>query len=125
VQPCLPTTTPNTYIQPHHQIYLGGFGSEDEAALAYDVAAVKFRAADAQTNFPLEGYAAEMGARDKVGAWVLVAARHGLPRAASARILGAGATSRLLAAIAQHEYSSVAQMITNPGALSLWHEPFI
>jgi hypothetical protein len=58
---------PQTPQTPQTQIYLGGFGSEDEAALAYDVAAVKFRGAEAQTNFPVEGYAAEMGARDKVG----------------------------------------------------------
>jgi len=34
---------------------------------AYDVAAVKFRGVEAQTNFPFDGYTAEMGARDKVG----------------------------------------------------------
>ena len=33
---------------------------------AYDVAAVKFRGGEAQTNFPLQAYSAEMASRDKV-----------------------------------------------------------
>jgi AP2-like factor (euAP2 lineage) len=38
------------------QLYLGGFDSEEQAALAYDIAAVKCRQLDAVTNYPLENY---------------------------------------------------------------------
>ena len=41
-------------------MYLGGFDSEPQAALAYDLAAVKFRGMAAQTNFSLESYDMEI-----------------------------------------------------------------
>ncbi len=45
------------------QVYLGGFYNEEQAALAYDLAAVRFRGEGAATNFPAAGYAAELAAR--------------------------------------------------------------
>ena len=42
------------------QVYLGGFDSEEQAALAYDLAAIKCRGEEAQTNFPLDKYAQEL-----------------------------------------------------------------
>ena len=42
------------------QTYLGGFDSEYEAAIAYDLAAVKFRGQGAIANFPVENYQAEL-----------------------------------------------------------------
>lgn len=42
------------------QIYLGGFDAEEQAALAYDLAALKFRGADAQTNYDVSNYAQEL-----------------------------------------------------------------
>ena len=39
------------------------FYDEEQAALAYDLAAVRFRGEDAATNFPAAGYAAELAAR--------------------------------------------------------------
>jgi len=41
-------------------VYLGGFYNEDQAALAYDLAAVRFRKEDAITNFHPSFYALEM-----------------------------------------------------------------
>ena len=35
------------------QIYLGGFATEEQAALAYDIAAVRCRGEEAMTNFAL------------------------------------------------------------------------
>lgn len=48
------------------QIYLGGFYNEDQAALAYDLAAVKFRGEDANLNFPRGLYSQEMEIRNTV-----------------------------------------------------------
>ena len=48
------------------QVYLGGFDSEHQAALAYDVAAVKCRGDDATTNFCMEDYAQELQKLDGV-----------------------------------------------------------
>lgn len=42
------------------QIYLGGFYNEDQAAHAYDLAAIRFRGEDANTNFTAVRYAEEM-----------------------------------------------------------------
>jgi hypothetical protein len=42
------------------QVYLGGFYTEQQAAVAYDLAAVRFRREEAITNLGLEAYAAEL-----------------------------------------------------------------
>ena len=42
------------------QVYLGGYDSEAQAALAYDLAAVKYRGTSAQTNFELSSYQREL-----------------------------------------------------------------
>lgn len=52
------------------QVYLGGFGLEVQAATAYDLAACRFRGLDAQTNFCMSRYSAELAdestSRDEV-----------------------------------------------------------
>lgn len=48
------------------QLYLGGFDSEEQAALAYDIAAVKCRQTDAVTNYPLLNYQMELANLQKV-----------------------------------------------------------
>lgn len=48
------------------QVYLGGFSDEPQAALAYDLAAIKARGRDAQTNFSIAHYAQELANLDRV-----------------------------------------------------------
>lgn len=47
----------------------GGFDTEKEAALAYDIACVRFRGGNAQTNFDIAGYSFEMEHLDDVSAF--------------------------------------------------------
>ena len=42
------------------QVYLGGFDSEEQAALAYDIAAIKCRGQHAATNYAMSNYAQEL-----------------------------------------------------------------
>ena len=49
------------------QVYLGGFDNEEQAALAYDIAAIKFRAHDANTNYSISNYEQELLHFDEVG----------------------------------------------------------
>ena len=44
------------------QVYLGGYATQELAAEAYDIIAVKIKGAKAKTNFPLENYAEAMRA---------------------------------------------------------------
>lgn len=46
--------------QENKQIYLGGFYTEQQAALAYDLAAIRFRSDDAITNFNTDLYQFEL-----------------------------------------------------------------
>jgi AP2-like factor, euAP2 lineage len=48
------------------QVYLGGFDTEDQAALAYDLAAVRCRGHTAITNFPISDYKLELENHDSV-----------------------------------------------------------
>ncbi|KAL0023708.1 hypothetical protein WJX79_005686 [Trebouxia sp. C0005] len=48
------------------QVYLGGFDNEEQAALAYDIAAIKFRAHDANTNYNISNYEQELLHFDEV-----------------------------------------------------------
>ncbi|EIE22943.1 hypothetical protein COCSUDRAFT_15728, partial [Coccomyxa subellipsoidea C-169] len=58
------------------QIYLGGFATEEEAAHAYDLAALGCKGYNAETNFPLATYSAELStelkdlSQDEVISWV-------------------------------------------------------
>ncbi len=54
------------------QVYLGGFDNEEQAALAYDIAAIKFRAHDANTNYNISNYEQELLHFDEVG----IASKH-------------------------------------------------
>ena len=48
------------------QVYLGGFENENQAALAYDLAALKFRGKEATLNFSINDYKMEMQRFDEV-----------------------------------------------------------
>lgn len=48
------------------QIYLGGFSEELQAAMAYDLAAIRFRGVDALTNFDKVNYEMELGSMGEV-----------------------------------------------------------
>ena len=48
------------------QVYLGGFDSEEQAALAYDISSIKFRGIKAQTNFDIRNYAQELENLDSI-----------------------------------------------------------
>lgn len=50
-------------------MYLGGFDSEEQAALAYDIAAIKCRGAAAITNFDMANYKDELEHLDEVSEW--------------------------------------------------------
>lgn len=44
----------------------GGFDTQNEAGLAYDIACVRFRGANAHTNFPISGYKFELDHLEEV-----------------------------------------------------------
>jgi AP2-like factor (euAP2 lineage) len=48
------------------QVYLGGFDSEHQAALAYDVAAIKCRGEEAATNYDADDYKQELAGLSQV-----------------------------------------------------------
>ena len=54
------------------QLYLGGYLAECEAALAYDLAALKLRGTSAQLNFELANYSRELVAYEQVHACMLM-----------------------------------------------------
>lgn len=61
-------------------MYLGGHAAEAAAALAYDLAALKFRGVGTILNFPLENYLDEMPVLDQVGTTPTVPCNDILPR---------------------------------------------
>ena len=53
------------------QVYLGGFDNEEQAGLAYDIAAIKFRAHSATTNYNISNYEQELLHFDEVSTSLL------------------------------------------------------
>jgi len=61
----------------------GGFDTEQEAALAYDVACVRFRGTNAQTNFDIDGYTFELEHIDEVPSHTVLSPHFSRPPASS------------------------------------------
>lgn len=67
-QPATQHLSPTPSVHPPFQVYLGGFDGEEQAALAYDIAAIKCRGTGAITNFEVSNYQHELQHLGEVGA---------------------------------------------------------
>jgi len=75
------------------QIYLGGFDGEEQAALAYDIAAVKCRGKSAITNFSRSNYSRELANLEQVDEKELILSlrrqsKGGVPKKSSSKFRG-------------------------------------